>query len=361
MSDDPALLPPGFSRKPTVARVYNAGEGGENNYPADREVAEKVLGLSPGAGNIAGWNRAFIKRALKRAADSGIRQVVDIGAGIPKMTTDTTHRNLLAMLDNGRGKSAAQTDIRVVYVDKDPSVVTYIRGSQEVEPHVIAIYGDLARPGEILAHPRFARGIDLEQPVAVIMSAVLHLIPSPTAFDAVDYIKRGLVPGSWLIVSHATADGTDPAIAQQVQHIYEDAGVGHLTLRSRAEIGQFFNGWNLVEPGVVGVNDWWPDLDAGKAGTPAILYGAAAVKPLQLPGLRNLERNFDMSSRKHGRMASKAGLADMSLPAEERHRKRKAKGNGKGAIAQMDHGNGSKADKKRRDFQRKYGRGKKGR
>jgi hypothetical protein len=274
---DSAELPHDFPKKPTTARVYNAGSGGKDNYEADRKVADRILGMSPDAGKIAGSNRAFIKRALRRAAQKGIRQVVDIGAGIPLTAGDTTHRILMAAHDTGHGLSFAQPDIRVAYVDKDPSVVTFIRGSQEVEPHVIAIYGDLARPHEMLDHPRLARGIDFTEPVAMVMAAVLHLIPSPTAFDAVEYVKQGLAPGSWLIISHATGDGTDPATAQQIQQTYTDAGLDPLTLRTRSEVSQFFTGWNLMEPGVVHVNEWW--TDEKKTDAPAVLYGGVAVKP----------------------------------------------------------------------------------
>jgi hypothetical protein len=277
MSEDgQVFLPNDFIKKPTVARVFNAGSGGQDNYAADRVVADKILGMSADARKIAGWNRAFLKRAINRAAGSDIRQVIDIGPGIPPTITDTTHQFLMDAHGNGYGLTSKSRDTRVAYVDNDMSVVSYMRG---IEPHAIALYGDLARPNELLAHPNLARGIDFSQPVAVVLAAVLHLIPTPTAFEAVEYIKRGLVPGSWLIVSHATADGVDEATARQVQQTYADAGIGPLALRTRDEIGQFFKGWNLLEPGVVDVNEWWPDPRAEKVDSTTKIYGAVAVKP----------------------------------------------------------------------------------
>jgi hypothetical protein len=159
--------------RPATARVYDYGLGGKDNYAADRAVAEEILALWPGANDIATLNRAFIRRALRHVARNGVRQVIDIGAGIPVAEGGNTHQIMLAAHENAR----------VVYVDRDSHVMTHLRGNQEIAPAVLAVWGDLQKPRDIMAHPRLAGCIDLTTPVAVLLGAVLHFLPDPEAFD----------------------------------------------------------------------------------------------------------------------------------------------------------------------------------
>ncbi|MGH3279139.1 MAG: SAM-dependent methyltransferase [Trebonia sp.] len=255
---------PGFHPgRPTTARVYNYAAGGKDNYAADRELAGEITGLAPGAGQIAEQNRAFIRRALRHAASQGVCQFADIGAGIP-LLAESTHDIALEY----------HPAARCVYVDRDPHVVNHLRGQAEMPPQVVALHGNLADPGRIMASPVFAGCIDLARPVAVVLGAVLHFLPGQGAYTAVEHVKRGLVPGSYLIISHATADGTSQDVARAVQARYAER-LDPLTFRTRPEVTRFFDGWELVPPGVVDVGDWQHD---GEAGAFTALYGGVAVK-----------------------------------------------------------------------------------
>lgn len=266
MSDHNEPEPEFDAFEPTIARVYDYGAGGKDNYAADRAVAGEILELSPEAKDTAALNRAFIRRALRHVARNGVRQLIDIGAGIP----DLKGSPLQIML-------AANANARVAYVDKDTHVLTHLRAYHEAEPCSVAIWGDLGKPRDIMTHPRLTGCIDLAQPVAVLLGAVLHFQPNPGAFEVTDFIKSGLAPGSYLIVSHATGEGVEPGIAEQVQDKYAAAGMDPLTLRTRGDVARFFEGWDLAAPGVADINDWHP-LPGEKPQAPTILYGGVARK-----------------------------------------------------------------------------------
>jgi S-adenosyl methyltransferase len=263
MNDPDAVEPTFDPDKPTTARVYDYVTGGKNNFSADRAVADEILRIAPDAKEIAASNRRFINRALWHVAGQGIRQFADIGAGMP-LPSSNTHQIAL-----GNHSTA-----RTVYVDCNSQVVNHLKGTLEMHPQVAAMHGDLRNPRDIMTSSIFSHCIDLSQPVAVLLGAVLHFLPDPDALDVVEYIKRGLSKGSYLIVSHATADGTDQATAREVQDKYAQR-LDPLTLRTHAEVTKFFDGWELEDPGVVKVNDWRP---TEKAKLPANLYGGVAFK-----------------------------------------------------------------------------------
>lgn len=171
---------------PTTARVYDYATGGKDHYPADRAVANEVMSIAPGAEKIAAWNRDFINRALWHVAGQGIRQFADIGAGMP-LSSSNTHQIAL-------GNHATA---RTVYVDRDPHVINHLRGQLEMHPQVIAMHGDLRNPRDIMTGSVFTHCINLSQPVAVLLGAVLHFLPDPDAFDVAEYIKRSLCKGSY--------------------------------------------------------------------------------------------------------------------------------------------------------------------
>lgn len=255
---------PGFdSGRPTTARVYNYAAGGKDNYAADRELASEIIGLAPGADQVAARNRAFIHRAVRYVADRGVCQFADIGAGMP-LLGEGTHDIALEF----------HPSARCVYVDKDPHVYRHLVGQAEVPPQVTAMRGDLADPGPVMASPLFTGCIDLARPVAVILGAVLHFLPGPAAYTAVEHVKDCLAPGSYLIISHATADAASEDVARAVQARYVER-LDPLTFRTRAEVTRFFDGWDLVPPGVTGVSDW---RAAGDTGALTALYGGVAVK-----------------------------------------------------------------------------------
>lgn len=255
---------PGFHPgRPTTARVYNYAAGGKDNYAADRELAGEITGLAPGVGQVAAQNRAFIRRAVAYAVGQGVCQFADIGAGIP-LPGESTHDIALE----------CHPSARCVYVDKDPHVFNHLVGQAEMPPQVVALRGDLADPAPVMASPVLAGCIDLARPVAVILGAVLHFLPGPAAYAAVEHVKGCLAPGSYLVISHATADATSEGVARAVQARYAER-LDPLTFRTRAEVTRFFDGWDLVPPGVAGINDWRND---GEAGAPTALYGGVAFK-----------------------------------------------------------------------------------
>jgi hypothetical protein len=251
---------------PAVSRAYDYATGGKDNFAADREMAEEILKVSPAGARAAHDNRAFILRAVSEIAAGGVRQFIDIGCGFP-IPVNVHHTAFIA--DPGA---------RVAYVDNDPVVVNHAIGRLQDSPYVVAVRGDLREPGEILADPALRVCIDLEQPVAVILGSVLHFLSDQEASRAVAEIRQAVLAGSYLVISHATADGHDEAGVDKVRHVYRERAGATLTLRTRDQVTGFFDGFTLIEPGVVSVRQWRPHIRP--ASTPALLYGGVAVKPV---------------------------------------------------------------------------------
>jgi hypothetical protein len=215
-------------------------------------------------------NRAFLGRVVHfLAAERGIRQFLDIGSGLP--TASNVHEIA----------QAADPDARVVYVDNDPVVVLHAQAILEDRAKgVAAVRGDLRDPAGITASPAVRGLIDFSQPVAVLLFAVLHFVP-----DADD--PRGLLarfsdvmaPGSALALSHITDENIDEEAAQAGRAVYQSASAP-IVPRSRAQIEDFFNGVDLLPPGVADISQW-PLPDPG--GAAMHFYGGVAVKPAKLP------------------------------------------------------------------------------
>ena len=209
-------------------------------------------------------NRAFLQRVVRELAEAGVRQFVDIGSGIPTV---------------GNVHEVAQRhdpEARVVYVDSDPVAVAHSRAILAGNEKAVVVQGDLREPDAIVDHPAVRGAIDLERPVAVLMIAVLHFVPDdddPRA--AVTRIGARLAPGSFLVLSHASADGR-PEMAGSHQQLYSRTPTP-MTMRSRAEILQFFDGFELVEPGLVWLPLWHPDLPEDADQQPERTTGFAGV------------------------------------------------------------------------------------
>jgi SAM-dependent methyltransferase len=228
------------------ARMYDYYLNGKDHYPADRAAADAALEAFPSLRVTAVENREFLGRTVSYLVeDAGIDQFVDIGAGLPG--SGNTHE-IAQMLRPGA---------RVVYVDNDPSVVTHARWLDQGNPEGTTAYvlGDLRDPADILENPELRAVLDLSRPIAVILNAVLHFVPDADApYEVVSHLTSALAPGSYLEMSHVTGDHT-PAESAALIQAYARAGVA-LQLRSRAEVGRFFDGLDLVEPGVVDVSQW---------------------------------------------------------------------------------------------------------
>ncbi|MCK2217820.1 SAM-dependent methyltransferase [Actinomadura sp. ATCC 31491] len=243
---------------PSVARMYDYYLGGRDNFAADREAAEKMIELGRRLGNdareIALANRAFLGRAVRLLAEAGVRQFVDIGAGLP--TQDNVHQ---VARRHGPGS-------RVVYVDNDPIVLTHARALLARDPDVLAVEGDLKDPDAILDDPRVRDLLDLSQPYAVLMVAVLHFVPDDAeAARIVGRVRERLGPGGHLVLSHLYAgDATDEDV-QAGRQVYANTPSGGLARRGYEQIAAFFDGLDLIGPGLVPVADWTPDGDPAGA------------------------------------------------------------------------------------------------
>ena len=258
-SDEPAApaggtagkaKPPAFDTSvANQARIYDYLLGGKDNYAADREAVDAVIKIAPEMGFTARANRAFLGRAVRYlAAEAGIRQFLDIGTGIP--TAGNTHHVA----------QAVAPESRVVYVDYDPIVLAHARALLNSSDAGATEYidADLRDTDTILT--RAGRLLDFTQPVAVTMLFILHAIPDeddPHAIVAT--VLDALPPGSYLALSHLGSDIFDEEAQQGFQNIVGRMSQQQYTGRNREQMLRFFKGMELVEPGLVRIEEWRPD------------------------------------------------------------------------------------------------------
>lgn len=246
---------------PNAARMYDYLLGGKDSFAVDRAAAGELLAHSPDVTAAVRDNRDFLGRAVEFAAGRGIRQFIDIGSGLP--TARNTH-------EIARG---AIGDPRVLYVDNDLVVLTHARALLEDDPGVAVMTGDLHEPDAILSGQRASGLIDLREPVAVLLVAVLHF-SGDRAYDAVDCLKRAMPAGSCLVLSHASADNVPEHESKGAREIYDGASA-RLYPRSRGQIARFFSGLDLAEPGLVPAGEW--RAPAGTARR-ALVYAGVGLK-----------------------------------------------------------------------------------
>jgi hypothetical protein len=239
---------------PSPARMYDALLGGSHNFAVDRKAAAEAVALVPDLPTLALSNRAFLRRAVRFLLDAGVRQFIDVGAGIP--TVANTHELV----------AAAAPPARVAYVDIDPVAVAHARAILADQPHAVALRGDLRSPAALLAQQELCDFIDFDQPVAVLLIAVLHLLTDADhPHTAVATLRDGLPAGSYLAISHLSSAHRPEAAARLAEHSAQRSRVP-ITFRPRADIVAFFDGFTVVEPGVVELPTWRPDADGPPAG-----------------------------------------------------------------------------------------------
>ncbi len=239
---DPTSARPIDVSTPNAARMYDYYLGGKDNFAADRLAAEAVLGVVPHVRDAARVGRVHLGYAVRHLVESGIRQIVDLGSGLP--TRENVHEIA----------HAVDPSTRVVYVDHDPVVVAHGQALLAEPGHVAMVRGDLLRPDEILDHPDLRRLIDLDRPVALLMMFMLHLVPDDARpHDVVARYREAIVPGSALSISHASSD-VQVELMAHIAEVYRGVGTPFVP-RTRAEILRFFGDFELVPPGLVNV---WP-------------------------------------------------------------------------------------------------------
>ncbi|MFF4325037.1 SAM-dependent methyltransferase [Streptomyces sp. NPDC001591] len=246
----PAWAPPGIDISvPSVSRIYDYYLGGSHNFEVDRQAARRAMEFMPGLPKVMQANRAFMRRAVRHAVAEGITQFLDIGSGIP--TFGNVHEIA----------RAATPEAHVVYVDHDPVAVAHSRAVLDGDDRTGVVAADLRKPQDILADPEVGRLLDLDRPVALMLVAVLHFLEdADQPYAAVAELRDALAPGSILILTHASYEGIplSEEVASGTVGVYRDIR-NPLVMRSHEEITGFFDGFELLEPGLVSMPDWRPD------------------------------------------------------------------------------------------------------
>jgi hypothetical protein len=272
MTENRNTGPGGFgfdARVAHPARIYDYWLGGKDNFAADRIAGEETIAAYPAIRASARANRAFLARSVRYlAAEAGIRQFLDIGTGLP--TASNTHEVAQSIAPESR----------IVYVDNDPLVLAHARALLASSPEGATAYldADLRDVDAILEQA--AGTLDLTRPVGVMLLAILHYIPDlAQARRIVARLVGALPSGSFVTISHAASDISPEAMAEMIkrmnQHLAEANHVG----RTRDVVAGFFDGLDLLEPGVVKVTQWRPSSDI-EAGGPTSLWGGVGRKPL---------------------------------------------------------------------------------
>ncbi len=233
------------------ARIWNYWLGGKDHFAADRAAGDKVAAMLPSIVAQARADRAFLGRAVRYlAGEAGIRQFLDIGTGLP--TADNTHEVAQRVAPQAR----------IVYADNDPLVLAHARAllTSSAEGTCAYLDGDLRKPDEILTAA--AQSLDFTRPVALMLLGILHHIPETgQAYAIVERLTDALAPGSFLVINHSTSAIHGAAMEEAVAH-WNQVGTPSMTLRTPGQITRFFDGLDLLEPGVVSCSRWRPDLTA---------------------------------------------------------------------------------------------------
>ncbi|MEV6636225.1 SAM-dependent methyltransferase [Actinoplanes sp. NPDC051470] len=251
---------------PHPARRYDYWLGGKDNFAADRESGDAIAAKFPGIRTAVVENRRLLRRTVTHlAGEAGIRQFLDIGTGLP--TANNTHE--VAQL--------IAPESRIVYVDNDPLVLAHARAllTSSAEGRTAYLDADVRRPEAILKSREVADTLDLSRPVALLLLAVLHFVTDDEdPYGVVKRLVAALPPGSWLVMSHATADWLPPEAAAMIQSGKHGAG----RLRDRDEFARFFDGLDLAEPGVVPLAEWRAEGEPPPAAEVSMYAAAGRIR-----------------------------------------------------------------------------------
>jgi hypothetical protein len=272
VADDAAAAETDLGIDTTVshsARIWNYWLGGKDNFEVDRIAGDRVAQMLPIIVTQARADRAFLGRVIRHVAgQEGIRQFLDIGTGLP--TAENTHEVA----------QQVAPESRIVYVDNDPLVLVHARAllTSTLEGACDYVDGDLRDPGNILA--KAARTVDFGKPVALMLFGILHHIPdTDDAYRIVECLVGELAPGSFLAINHSTSAISGEAMEDAVRH-WNAVGTPSMTLRTPEQIARFFDGLDLLSPGVVSCSRWRPDAGpAGEIPPEVDEFGGVARKP----------------------------------------------------------------------------------
>jgi SAM-dependent methyltransferase len=250
--------------RPSFARAYDFALGGKNNFEVDRRAVGQLAATFPGMSPLAKDSRSFLRRGVRYlVGEARIRQLIDIGSGLP--SADNVH------------EVAHEIDptVRVVYVDHDPLVLAHGRAFLVDNVTTAAIKADAAEPDCVLDNPETRRFIDLSRPVAILLSGILHHVPDDQDPLKITRVLKDRMPsGSHLLVSNYLDD--DEPDAKRAERSFAAAGLGTVRFRTWDEQQRFFDGLEMVEPGLVYANDWRPDARTARD-TPWHTFYAAGI------------------------------------------------------------------------------------
>ncbi len=233
--------------RPNIARVYDYWLGGKDNFIADRELAAAMTTVNPGIPAMARANRGFVIAAVAKAVQAGIRQFVDLGAGLP--THPAVHE----------AARAGNPDAQVVYVDNDPVVVTHARALLATTPGISAVEADITRPDEVLANPAVSTAVDWAQPVLLILAAILHFCDAATAGRLVAAYADAACAGSYLAISVFTGQDDDMEAGSRATY-----SAAPFWVHSTADVAQWLDDLKELPPGICEARRWV----SGVGGTP---------------------------------------------------------------------------------------------
>ncbi|MQA11982.1 MAG: hypothetical protein GEU98_26280 [Pseudonocardiaceae bacterium] len=253
--------------RPNAARVYDYYLGGAHNFDVDREFARRAKKLLPDVATVALMNRQFLQRVVRELSHAGVRQFLDLGSGIP--TVGNVHEIARAI----------NPDARIAYVDNDAVAVAHSRLLLEDDDRADIVPADIRFPDTVLDHPITQQLLDFREPVAVIMCSILHFVSDDE--DPVGIVhgyRDALCSGSYLAVSHATTDGRPDLAA--FGEVYRQTA-NPVTVRGYHDVATFFDGFELIEPGLVFTSQWRPENPAGVGDDPGAsgAYAGVGRKP----------------------------------------------------------------------------------
>jgi hypothetical protein len=268
MTGDPDwVLPPVDLTVAHPARMHNYWLGGGLNFAVDRDLAAKIMEIFPGIEDVARINQSFLRRAVLFMAESGIRQFLDIGSGLPNV--GMVHE-IVEQISN----------CHVVYVDPDPVAIAYSELLLENRDWAAGVQADVRDVAGVFDAEPARRLLDPEQPIG-LLAPMLHFLPDRLRpGDVVAAYRDRLASGSHLVIAHATGDGDPPGLAE-VTEAYRGSRFPAYP-RTRAQILRLCHGFDLVEPGLVAVNEWRPQGPGDASANPhvnSLLYGAVGRKP----------------------------------------------------------------------------------